>query len=653
MDRPFAAYEGDAPYIFVSYAHADDELVLPEMSWIRDAGFNLWYDDGIHVGSVWRQSLADALDGSAGLIFMATEKSVVSDICLKELNFVLDDKKPVFVVQLDKTPLPNLLRLSLSDRQALIKSDHNEVTYRAKLVDALGALTEPHILVQDENPKQQDQRAEPSNNRFMLGVFGLAGLLLMGALAFFLHTSSTSEKEVTLVVLPFENLSPDPKHEYFSTGIQEEIMLSIAKDTDILIMGRRSVLQYDGSTKPASVIAAELAVDYLLTGSVRYENDKVRINLQLVDETGIEQWSKNYDRTFADIFAIQRDVATQVAHALKASFVGTNEATVVDSASKAKAYQEYLLAYHMQVIEIGKHSSAKIVEQINRALHYDADQIPALRALHNMYQNGYASNTRTERIEMMRKVGDRAYKADPEHPMALALKAKEMMWDLNWSLAMDYWEQAIEVDPGDSINLAGAAWAALALDNVARAVELSDSSIRFSDGNFWPKETAISIHKHLGNSTEVKKQEDRYVADHPLLNETREIIAEQILDAAFNGDSSQINTFDSFLMPEEEIRRLKVIATILLNRNRQGYHKVLQSIRRSDYCRIGIRYAIRMEMLEEAAICYQIITNNRKIYDVVKLATDPQYSPLRSDPRFIEFLKQNNLSRFATLRSHN
>ena len=89
MDRPFAAYEGDAPYFFVSYAHADDEIVFQEMSWIHDVGFNLWYDDGIHVGSDWRQSLADALEGAAGLIFMATEKSVVSDNCLKELNFVL------------------------------------------------------------------------------------------------------------------------------------------------------------------------------------------------------------------------------------------------------------------------------------------------------------------------------------------------------------------------------------------------------------------------------------------------------------------------------------------------------------------------------------------------------------------------------------
>ncbi len=53
MDRPFPAYKGDEPYIFVSYAHADDEIVYPEIQWLHDQGFNIWYDDGIDPGSTW------------------------------------------------------------------------------------------------------------------------------------------------------------------------------------------------------------------------------------------------------------------------------------------------------------------------------------------------------------------------------------------------------------------------------------------------------------------------------------------------------------------------------------------------------------------------------------------------------------------------
>ncbi len=104
--KPFPAYEGDAPYFFVSYAHEDDELVYPEMTWLHEVGFNLWYDVGIHVGTVWRRALADALNKSAGTVFFCTERSAESENCLQEINFALDDKKPIFVVQLDETPLP-------------------------------------------------------------------------------------------------------------------------------------------------------------------------------------------------------------------------------------------------------------------------------------------------------------------------------------------------------------------------------------------------------------------------------------------------------------------------------------------------------------------------------------------------------------------
>ena len=142
-ERPAPSYVGDQPFFFVSYGHADSDLVYPEMRWLQEAGFNLWYDDGIHVGSVWRQAIADALTAAAGMLFVATKASVESDHCLKELSFVLDEGKPVFVVQLDDTKLPGLLRLSLADRQMLNRAEFDEKTYRAKLVQALATVAKP------------------------------------------------------------------------------------------------------------------------------------------------------------------------------------------------------------------------------------------------------------------------------------------------------------------------------------------------------------------------------------------------------------------------------------------------------------------------------------------------------------------------------
>lgn len=94
-DKPFPAYEGDGAYFFVSYAHEDAALVYPEMAWIGEAGFNLWYDDGIHVGRVWRRALADALNKSVGMVFFCTEGAAESENCLQEINFALDEEARV------------------------------------------------------------------------------------------------------------------------------------------------------------------------------------------------------------------------------------------------------------------------------------------------------------------------------------------------------------------------------------------------------------------------------------------------------------------------------------------------------------------------------------------------------------------------------
>ena len=102
MSTRFRPYQGSDPYFFVSYAHQETDLAHAYMSWIHQQGFNLWFDDGIHIGTVWRRALAEALDGSSGVVFLCTARSSESENCLRELNFALDRGKPVIVLKLDE-----------------------------------------------------------------------------------------------------------------------------------------------------------------------------------------------------------------------------------------------------------------------------------------------------------------------------------------------------------------------------------------------------------------------------------------------------------------------------------------------------------------------------------------------------------------------
>ena len=95
MDKPFSSYQGDDPYLFVCYAHDNADTVYSEISWLNDQGFNIWYDEGLSPGSVWRDELAESITGAKVLLFFVTPQSVTSAHCQREVSFAVDRGIPV------------------------------------------------------------------------------------------------------------------------------------------------------------------------------------------------------------------------------------------------------------------------------------------------------------------------------------------------------------------------------------------------------------------------------------------------------------------------------------------------------------------------------------------------------------------------------
>ena len=125
----------------------------------------------------------------------------------------------------------------------------------------------------------------------------------------------------SVAVLPFENLSPDPENEFFAAGIHEEVLNQLAKLSALSVIARTTMVQYADRDKSIPQIAAELNVETVMEGSVRYADGRVLVTAQLIDpETNVHLWSESYNREFADIFAIQADIAMNIANALEAEF---------------------------------------------------------------------------------------------------------------------------------------------------------------------------------------------------------------------------------------------------------------------------------------------------------------------------------------------
>ncbi|MFH1609577.1 MAG: adenylate/guanylate cyclase domain-containing protein, partial [Candidatus Bipolaricaulota bacterium] len=123
----------------------------------------------------------------------------------------------------------------------------------------------------------------------------------------------------SIAVLPFANMSADPENEYFSDGIMDDILAQLTKIGSLKVISRTSVMRYKGTDKSLREIADELGVATVLEGTARRAGDRVRIVAQLIDaETDEHLWAETYDRDLTDIFAIQTEVATQIAQALEA-----------------------------------------------------------------------------------------------------------------------------------------------------------------------------------------------------------------------------------------------------------------------------------------------------------------------------------------------
>jgi adenylate cyclase len=121
----------------------------------------------------------------------------------------------------------------------------------------------------------------------------------------------------SIAVLPFANMSEDPKQEYFSDGITEEIITALSKSQRLFVIARNSVFTYKGKPVKVQQVSEDLGVRYVLEGSVRKAGDRVRITAQLIDATtGNHVWSERYDRKSEDIFALQDDITLEIMRAM-------------------------------------------------------------------------------------------------------------------------------------------------------------------------------------------------------------------------------------------------------------------------------------------------------------------------------------------------
>src|SRR6185503_9867314 len=178
----------------------------------------------------------------------------------------------------------------------------------------------------------------------------------------------------SIALLPFDNLSPDPRDAYFAVGIHEEILNQLTKLGDLRVASRTSVQSYAGTQRATPEIARELNVETVLDGSVRYADGQVRVTTRLSDgATNTTLWSESYEREFSNIFAIQSEIALSVARALQAELLPAERENVTRvPTTSLRAYDLYLSATARQRRDTRAEMKLAI-EEVELALALDPD----------------------------------------------------------------------------------------------------------------------------------------------------------------------------------------------------------------------------------------------------------------------------------------
>jgi adenylate cyclase len=150
----------------------------------------------------------------------------------------------------------------------------------------------------------------------------------------------------SIAVLPFDNLSEDPKQEYFSDGLTEEIISALSSVPKLFVIARESTFKHKGKPVNVKQVAEELGVRYILEGSVRKGGDKIRITAQLIDAlSGHYLWAERYDRNLSDIFAVQDEITKEIITAMQIKLTeGEEVKAAAKGTSNLDAYLRYLRA---------------------------------------------------------------------------------------------------------------------------------------------------------------------------------------------------------------------------------------------------------------------------------------------------------------------
>lgn len=307
------------------------------------------------VRKAWRYTLPDLATAS---LFKVADKRRISPLAKGEkYRYACSEEECDVWANLFDYDQSNPWRLKFAIDSAGVELDGVTLAF-GKLCD--DAAWQEFVKSIETPPKIEIVKTEAAVKSWKKPALFIAAIFIVGAVisgGWKLYMQSTSpgmETEIlskpSIAVLPFTNMSGDPGQDYFSDGMSDDLITDLSKIPDLFVIARNSTFVYKGKQVKIQQIAKELGVRYILEGSVRQEEEKVRINAQLIDATtGHHLWAGRYDRKMKDVFTLQDKISKEILTALKVQLtMGEQVRLFARNTDTIEAYLLFLQAAHHQ-----------------------------------------------------------------------------------------------------------------------------------------------------------------------------------------------------------------------------------------------------------------------------------------------------------------
>lgn len=293
----------------------------------------------------------------------------------------------------------------------------------------------------------------------------------------------------SIAVLPFVNMSGDGDNTYFSQGISEELLNVLARLPGLKVSSRTSSFHFAGRDASLREIAAQLAVRHILEGSVRKSGNTVRITAQLIDaKTDTHLWSDTYDREVLDTFAVQGEIAEEIATRLQLTLTGPIQTK--RPTQNEEAYDKYLRGWHFLRQGWAAEDMSKAAEYFAEAIELDPNyaQAHAMLSLTQTSQGNFRHVAPAEVFPSAFESVTIALALDESLPEAhAAMGWLALSYEYDWRKAEREFRRAAELAPSDFIGNQGLSFALQAGGRLDEALAASKRAFELDPLNIWPR----------------------------------------------------------------------------------------------------------------------------------------------------------------------